>query len=821
MVKKKTGTSSTSRKNIGKKVNPGSKPDKSSRPAAGNYYGELFDFAPIGYLSLDQDGVIQEANLAAAALLGAERSQLTGTCISDFIALEYLARYYQHCQSALSGNTVVCTEMDMHKTDGTLITVRMESASSGEREERSLRTMLIDISDDKNTTQTLQQINEQLEQQLADQTDKISLLATAISNLGEGILITNDNLDWPGPHIVFVNEAMCRITGYTADELIGQSPRILQGSEPDRITLDQIRNELSTGDMCKHEVINYRKDGTPYHAEVIIKPMFDENNFSTHFVSVHRDITDRKLAEESLRQEQELNEGMINTAQHIVLLLDKDGKINRFNPYMEELTGWSLNEVRGKDWFDTFLPKYGREGINKRFKSALSGMRTRAGVNSIMTRDGRELEVEWYDAPLTDAKGELIGLLCTGQDITERKRAEETLRQDHVQLEQRVRERTDDLEQAKREAELANTSKSRFLAAASHDLRQPLQSIGMYLSVLSREPGISAGQLEICDKIHTSLDTINNLLNALLDISRLQSGAITPEKKDFPLRDILSWIITDTKQQAEEKGLRLDYFLCDSTVHTDPSLLERIIENFVINAIRYTEQGEIIINCQPGEDKTVISVTDTGVGIPQEELQLIFEEYYQLDNPMRDRYKGLGLGLSIVKHIAQLLDHKLDVRSTPGQGSTFTIEVPLGAAVVKSPMSRPAMLHINREQQPVVLLVENDQAVADATIMLLKSADFQVYWATCASDALAHVSEGINPNVLVCDYRLPGEKGTEVIRRVRQGLDKTLPAVILTGDTSLKESVFRGLDDCTMLHKPVDGERLIAVIEKFAAARSP
>ena len=779
-------------------------------------YADLYEFAPVGYVTLDGDGKIVEANLTAGTMLGVDRRKLTGTNISRRVAPEFQDDCYLHRKAALEGDNKQVVELVMHGAGDSLMDVRMETLAYGSEDNRHLRVALIDIREKKRAERALQQLNEHLEQRVHEQTDEISLLATAISNLGEGVLITNDHLDWPGPHTIFVNDAMCRITGYTADELIGESPRILQGEETDRGTLDYIKNELSAGRMCMTELINYRKDGTPYHAEVFMMPMFDVHHHRTHFVSIHRDISDRKRAEEALRSEHELSEGMINMAQHIVLLIDTQGRIERFNPYLEDLTGWRLEEVRGKDWFETFLPAISRDQIHKRFDSALHGKRTRAGINTIVTRDGRELEIEWYDAPLTDAEGNLIGLLCTGQDISERKRAEEALQQSYEQLEQRVHERTIDLERAKRKAEQADASKSRFLAAASHDLRQPLQSIGMYLSVLSRERGLTKAQLEVCDKINASLDTTNKLLDALLDISRLESGAIIPEQKDFPLRDVMDWIITDNKPQAEEKGLRLEYALCDSLVHTDPLLLERIIENFVSNAIRYTERGGVFIECRPGLDKTVIAVTDTGIGIPADELQLIFEEYYQLENPMRERHKGLGLGLSIARHIAELLGHRLDVHSEPGKGSTFSIEIPLGKPALKKPVSRAEITDIDNAAQLVVLLVENDEAVADATIMLLKTANTQVYWATCADDALTHISDGVRPDVLVCDYRLPGEKGTEVIQRVRQATDSNLPALILTGDTSLKKSEITGLGNCTMLHKPVDANRLIALIGKIA-----
>lgn len=782
-------------------------------------YVDLYEFAPVGYITLNRNGRILEANLTAAAMLGIERTRLTNANLRNFIDRKFQDDSHLYRKSVLEDETRHVIEIDMHKADGSVIPVRMETTPYRSGQEIYLRTVLIDISDKKRAEQALQQLNEELERRVADQTGRISLLATAISNLGEGVLITNDLLDWPGPHIKFVNEAMCRITGYTAEELMDKSLRILQGKETDRATLDYIKTELSAGRMCTAELLNYRKDGTPYYAEVFIMPIFDAHSRRTNFVSIHRDISERKQAEEALRSEHELNEGMINTAQHIVLLLDIHGCIERFNPYLEELTGWRLDEVRGKDWFDSFLPARNRDRIRKRFKDALHGERTRAGINTIVTRDGRELEVEWYDAPLTNADGQLIGLLCTGQDITERRRAEEALRQSHEQLEQHVHERTIDLEQAKKQAEQADMAKSRFLAAASHDLRQPLQTISMYLSVLSREKNQTTAQQDIYEKIHTSLDTINKLLNALLDISRLVTGAIIPDKKDFPLRDLMEWVISDNKPQAEEKGLWLEYVLCDSIVHSDPLLFERIIDNFVSNAIRYTERGGVTIKCQPEIDRTVISVTDTGIGIPADELPKIFEEYYQLDNPMRDRHKGLGLGLSIAKHIAELLGHRLDVRSTPGQGSTFSIEIPLGRPAVKKPESSRAISTVDNAVQPVILLVENDEAVADATIMLLKTADMHVHWATCADDAITHVTDGVNPDVLICDYRLPGGKGTEVIRRIRRAASRTVPAMLLTGDTSLKSSELAGIADCTMLHKPVDGDRLITLIWKLTSNR--
>jgi two-component system CheB/CheR fusion protein len=230
---------------------------------------------------------------------------------------------------------------------------------------------------------------------------------------------------------------------------------------------------------------------------------------------------------------------------------------------------------------------------------------------------------------------------------------------------------------AKEEAERATDSKSRFLAAASHDLRQPLQSLGLYLAVLTRQLD-QPEQLEVGRKMRQSLDTMTELQDALLDISRLIGGSITPEKRDVSVREMLHRIVIDNVQQAEAKGLQLECKTEDCVVHTDCALLERVIENFVTNAIRYTERGRIVIECRPVGGSARIAVSDTGVGIPEEALNKIFDEYYQLDNAACTRGEGLGLGLAIVREIAGLLGHSLTVTSAPGEGSTFALDVPLG-----------------------------------------------------------------------------------------------------------------------------------------------
>ena len=362
-------------------------------------------------------------------------------------------------------------------------------------------------------------------------------------------------------------------------------------------------------------------------------------------------------------------------------------------------------------------------------------------------------------------------------------------------------------------ANQANLGKSQFLAAASHDLRQPLQSIGLYLSVLDRLLD-KAKQKEISDKMHNSLDVMGELLDALLDISKLDSGSITPTKKDFSMPTFLDALVADSESAAQLKGLTFRCSADSCVVHSDPVLLQRIVENFITNAIRYTDTGSVEVRCEEHDGYARIEVKDSGVGIPKEALDTIFEEYFQLDNPARDRRKGLGLGLSIVKHIARLLDHRLSVTSIPGKGSTFAVEVPLGEPIEQAAKAHAPAAAPNRiKQEPVVLLIDDDPAIVDATTMLLGSAAIKVYSALSGDEALAHVDGGVRPDIVVSDYRLPGYNGIEVIRRIRKATVNDLPAVLMTGDTSGKEIEAANLVNCTVLYKPIHADQLISLIE--------
>ncbi|MGE5546788.1 MAG: sensor histidine kinase [Solirubrobacterales bacterium] len=273
------------------------------------------------------------------------------------------------------------------------------------------------------------------------------------------------------------------------------------------------------------------------------------------------------------------------------------------------------------------------------------------------------------------------------REVAERKLAEEEVRLANRELEGRVRERTIDLLQAKEEAERANQAKTRFLAAASHDLRQPFQALRLFLEVLNQR--IGDDNRAVLAMAQKALEGGEGLLHALLDISTLQAGTVRPKPQRFKLATLLEQIAVEWGPQAERKGLELRVVPCGEEVESDPVLLERLVRNLVSNALRYTPSGRILVGCRRRGDRIAVEVWDCGMGIPAEARTEIFEEFTQLGNPERDRTKGLGLGLAIVRRLAVLLGIELSLDSTPGRGSVFRALLPAAVPTEAPLMAEP------------------------------------------------------------------------------------------------------------------------------------
>jgi two-component system CheB/CheR fusion protein len=369
------------------------------------------------------------------------------------------------------------------------------------------------------------------------------------------------------------------------------------------------------------------------------------------------------------------------------------------------------------------------------------------------------------------------------------------------------------LADARRAAEQANLTKSRFLAAASHDLRQPLQTLMLLHDALRGEVE-GAKALELLGRATISLDGMAGMLNALLDINQLETGAIQPQIADFPINDLLDKLRMEFASQAAARGLDWRVVRCGLWVHSDPRLLEQMLRNLVSNAIRYTAKGKVLLGCRRRGQGLRIGVWDTGIGIAEEEIPRIFEEYHQAAPGRQD---GLGLGLAIVQRLGQLLNHGTTVRSLLGKGSAFAIEVPLAAqSAIQIPVAlRPeAGLPGNGS----ILVIEDNAPLCEMLQLMLAGEGHRTAAAASGAAALALIAgNGFQPDLIVSDFALPGGiNGVQTVAALRGALGRHVPAVYLTGDT--RSGSLRDLAGDIGLAKPVRPEVLLHAIQQLLFA---
>ncbi len=363
----------------------------------------------------------------------------------------------------------------------------------------------------------------------------------------------------------------------------------------------------------------------------------------------------------------------------------------------------------------------------------------------------------------------------------------------------------DDLVAAKQQAESANLAKSRFLAAASHDLRQPIHAQGLFLGVLARTE-LNAYQREVLANANAASRSSVEMLNTLLDFSRIEAGVIKPNVQAFYMQPLLNKIEREFEQQADAKGLAYRSRETALAVQSDPMLVELILRNLVSNAIRYTVRGGLLVTCRKRGEHAVLEVWDTGIGITPEHQQEVFREFHQLGNPERDRQKGLGLGLSIADGLARTLGHELTLFSTPQRGSVFRLTLPIAGEAPAA--AHGQALHKIQTLSARVLVIDDDEAVRIGMHHLLRNWGCQCETAESIEEALA-LARIHAPDVVISDYRLREQRtGLEAIAAMRKLLGDTLPALLLTGDTApdrLRETQASGI---ALLHKPVSPGQL-------------
>ncbi|WP_370601102.1 hybrid sensor histidine kinase/response regulator [Pseudomonas nitroreducens] len=396
-----------------------------------------------------------------------------------------------------------------------------------------------------------------------------------------------------------------------------------------------------------------------------------------------------------------------------------------------------------------------------------------------------------------------------------------------IRLRQQNSELVQDLREQRDRAQAADRAKTRFLAAASHDLRQPIHALGLFVGALAslaeRGPVNAVQARDIATRLRAMLGNLGSLLNGLLDISRLDAGVVPLAREPIALQRLFTDLQLEFAGTAAERGLH--WRVCSSRlwVDSDPVLLKRLLDNLLANAFRYTRSGGVLLGCRRHGEEVEIQVLDTGIGIPSEQQEMVFEEFVQLHNAERDRKQGLGLGLAIVRHTARLLGHGLRLQSRPGRGSLFAVRLPLVCAPAPCPVIHACAEEFGTDSLGI-MVVDDERDVLHALGNLLEVWGHRVYPGTTALQACQRHIEashrGPAPvHLILTDYRLgEGQTGEDAIRRIRSYLSRQVPALIITGDTSperLREATAHG---SRLLHKPVDTEQLREAIN---ACRQP
>lgn len=665
-----------------------------------------------------------------------------------------------------------------------------------------------------------------------------SLLQSTIENISLGISVVDQRMRlvaWNQRYIEMFNfpEGLICVGRPIEEVFRYNAARGEYGLDAGSID-DQVEERLrmiSSGQP--HAFERYRPDGTVL--EVRGNPMPNGG-----YVNTYMDITEHKRTEEALRESEQNIRIYTDNVPVLIAYLDPDRNFLFVNKAYADAFGIDRHSIAGTPSHEV-LPREEHEQRQHYINRVLAGERQRFETR-MPTRDGSVRYAEVTYIPHIGEYGDLLGYFTLYQDITERRQAEIALQETNENLEQRVRERThalsvvnkelrkentvralmeDELRQAKSDAEAANLGKTRFLASASHDLLQPLNAARLFTSALaqkSHEPDTT----QLVENLDSALRSAEELITAILDISKLDAGALEPNCSHFALDGLFQHLTTEFTAMARDKGLEFRHVPCRQVVHSDQALLRRILQNFLSNAIRYTGQGKVLLGARHLDNSLRLEVWDTGVGIPESKLQEVFEEFRRIDNPKHSEVKGLGLGLAITERIARMLGHRLSVRSWPGRGTVFSIEVPLGDPA-KARRPRPEKRGWIRSKGLNgirVLVIDNEPRILQGMQALLQGWSCEAITALSGQEAMEKTTaQGREPDIILADYHLgETETGIQALDELSARRGYSIPAIVITADRTdeVREEILGA--GATLLTKPVRPAALRAMINRVIAS---
>ncbi|WP_311948195.1 NahK/ErcS family hybrid sensor histidine kinase/response regulator [Halomonas piscis] len=643
-----------------------------------------------------------------------------------------------------------------------------------------------------------------------------ALLQATIENISQGISVVDQHLRlvvWNQrylelfrfpDHLIRVGAPIDRIFRYNA-----HSGEYGPGDPEEHVELllDNIREGQP------HRYVRYRQDGSVL--EVQGNPMPGGG-----FVYTYQDITRQKRTEEALIRSENNIRIYTDNVPALIAYFDKDCRYLFTNRAYEQAFGVDRHAVIGRRFADVMPADKARVRADW-IRRTLAGERVSFEVAMPIAGERHHMLVTY--TPHFDDGGAVLGFFALYQDITERRLAEIALKETNETLEERVYERTQELSRAKQLAEDANTSKTRFLAAASHDLLQPLNAARLFTSALAQNQTADDDRHTI-DHIDNSLQAAEELLGTLLDISKLDAGALTARRSHFALADIFRPLRAEFDVMAADRGLDLTVVPTEQWVDSDAQMLRRIVQNFLSNALRYTREGRVLLGCRRAGERLRIEVWDTGPGIAEAKQAEIFQEFRRLDQSSRHREneKGLGLGLSIAERMSRVLDHPIAVRSREGAGTVFSVSVPaVEAQAAADTAPEPRRRAGNKLAGARIVCIDNESLILEGMSAMLGGWGCEVFTATSIGGAksILRNMEG-DPEAILADYHLGNEvTGLMALEALGERLQGEVPGIVITADRTeaVADEVRRAGHH--LLQKPVRPAALRALLTRTLQAR--
>ncbi|MDX1800864.1 MAG: NahK/ErcS family hybrid sensor histidine kinase/response regulator [Marinobacter sp.] len=649
--------------------------------------------------------------------------------------------------------------------------------------------------------------------------EKTRLLQSTVDNLSQGVVLVNQ-----AGYPEIWNDRFLSLSGLSAEQ-VDVEHQFTELMAVSNVPL--LAPGISGADSQSLELVHRQSDGTV--VEIKTHPMPDGG-----YVNTYTDITERDRYAETLKESERWIRVVTDHVPALIAYVGADLTVQFCNKVYERWYSADHQPLLGRALADIHPPGLYRR-LLPRMEEVLAGQSVTFEFEEANARGEQRYMLRSY-VPNLDAQGAVTGFFVMIRDITDRRRTALALQQAYDNLERRVKERTaalttlnnqlrDEITEraavesrmrdAKQEAEHANLSKTKFLAAVSHDLLQPLNAARLFTSALL-EHSFGSRAESLVRSVSTSLDDVENLLGTLVDISKLDAGVIKPDVTAFDLRDLLNNIAREFRQMALAEGLSLSFVPSSAIVRSDSQLLARILRNFLTNAIRYTGQGRILLGCRRRGDHLLLQVWDTGPGIPRDKLTEIFQEFKRIRPTGSQPDKGLGLGLAIVDKIARMLDHTVTVDSVEGRGSVFTVAVPLGVLEPKPllPDAEQLVRSDNSLADARIWVVDNDQAICSGMQTLLEGWGCNVLTAVSLADLKRQVNPGRSPvDVILADYHLDDdENGVDVVAEVNRRRSRPVPVVMITANYSNELKQHIRDQGYLLMNKPVKPLKLRATL---------